>query len=382
MGRQYTDEELLSQIRELAEGNSPPTSTEFRTASETVATTTIENRFGSWNNAVRAAGFEPHRERHTDEELLSQIQELAEGNSPPVQAEFETASETVSATTIENRFGSWNDAVRAAGLEPHHERHTDEELLSQIRELADGTSPPKSTKFHTTSETAAATTIQNRFGSWNDGIRAAGFEPKYRRKAVPLTPSELTQFINQIPQIEPIEQAVAVIALLTGCHPAEHGVAAEDGVVETETDPLIIFPSTSKRGTRSVSVGPLHSQLVREFDSITPERLAQSTNFSSYPRSEEAARNIIRRISRPIEFDVHRTIKSYYGSAAGPNVLHRDLRCTHYLFEYTRGASQAWLKRRFALTGIEINHYHHFLDNPAAPEEDGWSVDNDWTTDA
>jgi hypothetical protein len=192
--------------------------------------------------------------------------------------------------------------------------------------------------------------------------------------AVPLTKPELYRFVGSIPDSSPRDQAVSLMALLTGCAPSEHKWVNKNGIEETETDSVILFPPESNRGSRSVSVGPLYNQLVKMFDVISSERLTNSIEFSTYPTSRYDAVCALRRVSRLIDFDVSRTIVGERQSRSGPRVSHNDLRCTHYLFERCRGASQAMLKRRLALSDSEIKHYHRYLDD----DEDGWTVRIEW----
>ena len=66
---QFTEKELLNEIRRLADeiGKEPPSKQDMdRRGNHGAATYTY--RFGSWNTAVRKAGFEPN-ERITEEEF-------------------------------------------------------------------------------------------------------------------------------------------------------------------------------------------------------------------------------------------------------------------------------------------------------------------------
>ncbi|MGQ3330902.1 homing endonuclease associated repeat-containing protein [Halorubrum sp. FL23] len=433
--KNYSDQELLDQIRSLADGGRPPTGPEFQDCPETAASNTVRRRFGGWDGAVRAAGYTYSNKNYSDQELLDQIRSLADGEKPPTGPEFRDCPETVAVETVRRRFGSWDEAVRAAGFTHSNKNYSDQELLDQIRSLADGEKPPTGPEFRDRPETVTASTVRRRFGSWNEAVRAAGYTPrkegKYsekeliealkrassegdvkkikddtvsscdfpsketyrlqfggvgvaalrgsisidcssRQKAVPLNKMELCQLVEQIPQIDPYDQAVIMVSLLTGCDKSEHKWVAKEGIEDTKTGPVIIFPLKAKRGSRSVSVGVLYNQLVKEFDPICSGRLKQSIEFSGYPPEETTAHLPIRRTSRAINFDINRPVVNDLASRSGPQVLQRDLRCTHYLFEYCRGASQAMLKRRLALSDNEIEHYHRFLDDPKG--DNGWSV--------
>jgi hypothetical protein len=322
--------------------------------------------------------------RYTDEELLDQIRELTRENGgvPPTSNEFGDHPETASYQRVVRRFGKWNKAIRQAGYEPESARALSKrELLSALQQAASNQELEMSrTRKSGDGGFPAVSTYEKRFGGLNvAAIRGSiDIDTSFRKRAVPLTPPELRQFVNQIPQLDPKEQAIALISLLTGCQEDEHRCVSKIGVDETETDQVITFPSRSKRGARTVSIGPLYSELVREFDPVKPDRVKQSITFSDYPYNGINSRHALRRIARSIEFNIDRQAVGDQTHEPGPNVLHRDLRCTHYLFEYTRGSSQAWLASRFALADNEVKHYHRFLDDPDDPDEDGWSVRIDW----
>jgi hypothetical protein len=61
-GPQYTDEELLEEVRRLAEemGRAPPLKRDMNDHGK-YAPRTLQLRFGSWSEAVAEAGFEPRK---------------------------------------------------------------------------------------------------------------------------------------------------------------------------------------------------------------------------------------------------------------------------------------------------------------------------------
>jgi hypothetical protein len=377
----YTVGELLRQIQSLADGNTPPTSVEFDKCSKTACSATIHRRFETWNKAVRAAGYTPVSQTYSKEKLIDQINHLVEGEKPPTWQDFNECPETAAAKTITDKFGSYREGIRAAGYVPRQEQieFDKKELITALHRAA-STGNIKQLKYNRDSncDFPSPSTYKNHFG----GIPVAAIRGSIdidcskRHRAVPLTKTELKQFISQIPKVDPIDQATAIVSLLTGCTHNEHNWVDRESIKDTKTDSVILFPSKAERGGRSISIGALYNQLVREFDSISTERLNQSISFSNYPFRKEDARGSLRRLSRAVNFDVDRQVIGGQKSTVGPQVLHRDIRCTHYLFERCRGASQAMLKRRLALSDSEIRHYHRFLDNPE--NEYGWSVKIDW----
>lgn len=123
--RKKADESaLLDDLRELARevGKIPAASDmdEFGDRSST----TYQRRFGTWQHARQEAGFpEPNRYKIQSDVLLQQLRDFAEeiGHTPS-QIEMKTEGPH-SAQVYHNRFGTYGEAVRAAGLEPN--QHSD-----------------------------------------------------------------------------------------------------------------------------------------------------------------------------------------------------------------------------------------------------------------
>lgn len=123
----YSEADLLDHLQALAADlGRTPTSEDMYEVGE-YAPLTYQYRFGSWNTAIEAAGLEPNTpadSKLSDEELTAELQALAkELEKTPSRVEM-NAHGAYSATTYETHFGSWNDAVRAAGLPPNSDHHT------------------------------------------------------------------------------------------------------------------------------------------------------------------------------------------------------------------------------------------------------------------
>jgi hypothetical protein len=119
------------------------------------------------------------RRRYTDDQILSELRESAErlGRSPTMKEFAADPAAHVHPQTVIEHFGTWNAAKRAAGLMPRRFA-TREELVSELRRLGDelgrtptardlderrGAIPSKSLYWHT-------------FGSLAVALREAGFD--------------------------------------------------------------------------------------------------------------------------------------------------------------------------------------------------------------
>lgn len=177
--KHLTEKELCEGLRGLAdELGHPPKTTDMK-AQGPYSATPYYNQFGSWDDALEAAGLEGSASvprQISNEELLTELQEFAdELGRTPTNDQMDTRGPH-SATTYRERFGSWNDALREAGLEVNRKPTgaTEEELLTAIQELADelGRMP---TMTEVGEQTPHSEWIyRNRFGSWNDALAAAG----------------------------------------------------------------------------------------------------------------------------------------------------------------------------------------------------------------
>ena len=178
---QYSDEDLLTEIRQLSDKlGHPPTLQETRDEGA-YAAMTYYNRFGSWRNALEAAGFqarEPEQKIQT-EELLAELNRLADkkdGTDPPTAAAMNEEG-TYWASTYRRRFGSWKEALETAGFDPPQPTVTDADLIAELRRLADEISDVPTYDEMVSNGRHGAATYARRFGSWNAALEAAGFTP-------------------------------------------------------------------------------------------------------------------------------------------------------------------------------------------------------------
>jgi hypothetical protein len=141
-----------------------------------------EKKFGTWTEAREAAGLEggPTKNTYVNEtevvrELRRVANKLGESPSQPQYNEHGQYSHQIAY----ERFGSWNAALEAAGLETERDDRTpNEKLLASIRAVAetvDGV--PSQTDYHEHGEHGVSV-LQRRFGSWSQAVKEAGYEPR------------------------------------------------------------------------------------------------------------------------------------------------------------------------------------------------------------
>lgn len=97
-----------------------------------------------------------------------------------------------SRSPVQRRFGSWNEAKRQAGVQEIKEWGIDRDrLLHDLRLVADRLGETPSSRQYDEHGQFSRSTMQDRFESWNDAIRAAGLEVNRSVGAAP-TYAELT----------------------------------------------------------------------------------------------------------------------------------------------------------------------------------------------
>jgi hypothetical protein len=171
--------ELLDEIKRLqSELGRTPTAIDMESKGE-FGWATYETAFGSWNAAVQEAGFEPNGRINIEKsELIDAIKSLRTRlGQTPGRRDMDRNGQFDSGTYL-STFGSWNNALREADIEPN-KRHdvSDTELIEAIEQLRDtlGRVP---TRVEMDNQGAfSGTTYRHRFGSWSDALVTAGLNP-------------------------------------------------------------------------------------------------------------------------------------------------------------------------------------------------------------
>lgn len=139
--------------------------------------------FGSWSTALRAAGFDPHRNHDiSNEELLNDLRRVAANlDRAPTVSEMNDFGSYPPSLLI-GRFSTWNDALREAELEPRKRSEIpDDELEEEFYRLKDALGHVPSGAEMTELGTFSVGVYGLRFGSWNDAVRTFGEDPRFVR---------------------------------------------------------------------------------------------------------------------------------------------------------------------------------------------------------
>lgn len=129
--KQYSDEEILGAISDVAARNDGKVTTElYKQAEDVPALSVVIDRFsdddedkGGWLLAKEAAGVggdgRQHNSRpreYSNEEMLEMIETCNLRYGDASQSAFDSDEEFCSSSTVRQRFGSWSKAKREAGV--------------------------------------------------------------------------------------------------------------------------------------------------------------------------------------------------------------------------------------------------------------------------
>jgi hypothetical protein len=193
--RAWTPAEIVEALRaRTAETGRPPTTSEWDSGERAApkwrrerdrwpTAQLVRSRFGSWDAALRAAGYRARSRGHTPDVLIAALrQEAGRLGRPPAQREWATASpHRPNASSVVHAFGSWTAGLRAAGLEPlPRRRWSDADIVAALRAwTARRGRPPLFSNWRRAAEDhPTAALAQVRFGTWRAALEAAGVAPR------------------------------------------------------------------------------------------------------------------------------------------------------------------------------------------------------------
>ncbi|MBR3252842.1 DEAD/DEAH box helicase family protein [Candidatus Saccharibacteria bacterium] len=178
----YTKEELIEALQKKArELGRTPTEKEVDMDPRMPTIGPYIRVFGNWNDALKAAGLELNRKRgHKEVDLIEALQRKAQelGRTPKIK-DLDIDPTIASGYTYVTRFGSWNNALKAAGLDINKQQkvRTREELINDLQRKAQelGRTPTRR-DVDTDPKMACGGVYAAFFGSWNNALKVAGLE--------------------------------------------------------------------------------------------------------------------------------------------------------------------------------------------------------------
>lgn len=138
--------------------------------------------FGSWRNAVMAAGISPEKARCHDPwprwRVLARIRSLARRKRPLQPAEIKYRYHAL-VVAARRHFGSWPRAVLAAGVDPEKLQRDGRWTKARIIEaILTRTLEDKRLNSHSVRPRSLVDAGARVFGSWRSALIAAGIDPE------------------------------------------------------------------------------------------------------------------------------------------------------------------------------------------------------------
>lgn len=181
----YTEDILIGQIKSLAEElGRVPQFNDFNGREGYASTSAFIARFRSWNEALRAAGFDPNREFsfYTNEELIQQLKNIGLRVKRTPRMSDLNPPHTAHHATFTGRFGSWHKALQAAGFAPSYAvRYDRAYLINRLREINETLGRTPILSDLDSLDDVNARMFAREFGSWNAALAAAGLIPTRKR---------------------------------------------------------------------------------------------------------------------------------------------------------------------------------------------------------
>ncbi len=173
--RDITDEELLNDMKRVASllNQNYLSKSEYKKQGQ-FSPSTIDYRFNGWINACKKCGFEMHpfyREKVSDGEVIKDIRTTAQrlGKKSITHREYSLYGKYDAI----NNFGTWNNALKKAGLEITLNRsYCKEDLFEEIELIwiKLGRQPTTTDIKSGISKFSLNTYIRN-FGSWSNTLK-------------------------------------------------------------------------------------------------------------------------------------------------------------------------------------------------------------------
>lgn len=185
-------EELLEEIHRLSDSTGRTPKLDDLEKDGEFAHTAYYRVFGSWNEALKEAGFElNNRSGIPRGELLEELRRVGTSmDSTPSLQDIDQEGK-FSSGTYKRSFGTWNAALAAAGFEVNKEHGIEpEKLLADIERVAEELErPPSANEINVLGEYDPGT-YYNHFESWNAALEEAGYRTYWDR----FTPVESSRF--------------------------------------------------------------------------------------------------------------------------------------------------------------------------------------------
>ena len=191
----YSNDEIIMQLKDHFRENSCITVHSFNADKKTCSVVTVANRFGSWKKGLEKAGLkEKELKKYSDEEILEQLRKYYNKSGKHTRYGFDRDRTVCSSWVVFNRFGSWENALRKAGIKPRV-KLTKEVVTKQLKECYARNGVINMKIFDEDKETCSSGYVVWLFNGWNNALEEIGLKAK--KEYVEYNKTKLLEILKQ-----------------------------------------------------------------------------------------------------------------------------------------------------------------------------------------
>ena len=170
-------EKIIEQLKQHYLKNPDMTVESFEKDRTVCSVSTIRNKFGTWSKALLEAGiYIREDEKLSEEKIIKQLQQHYLKNSGITWKSFSNDKDVCSGNSVTRKFGSWEKALLAAGIEGKDEKllKEKERIIEQLRQHFLKNPDITQKSFGADKNVCSPHTVKNKFGSWDKALMEAG----------------------------------------------------------------------------------------------------------------------------------------------------------------------------------------------------------------
>ncbi len=169
-----TQREIIEDLQAVADTlDDAPTASQYREHGE-FTPGKVQYWFDSWNDGLESAGLEPNqRTTESDEDVLTELKSWVESLDQPPTQELLERDGPYSTHVYIRIAGSFNEALKAAGVKPNRERPIPKESLkADFKRVATDLGHLPTRNEYNEHGRYSPTPFENNWGSWSE-VKAA-----------------------------------------------------------------------------------------------------------------------------------------------------------------------------------------------------------------
>jgi hypothetical protein len=302
--------------------------------------------------------------QYSDEELLAEIRRLSHPDDPVSMPEMRENGR-YGASTIKSRFGSWNEALRTAGVGVSQEsRYSTEQVLVTVQEHVGESGESLSRGAFDNVANLSASAARNHCGTWWKTLVRAGCYPYKRR---PFKPDQYKRFHEAaLDQSDPVNTLIGLLNMFTGipAHLYKSLTSSWFDRVESDYETIISIPPEYTLAGQSWDFVLPESFTVddRSYKTHLPDatRWCIQTSSKELSQSERTVQETIRRIAKAANIGLPFKSRDFSQIGSAPNVSPSDLRATLGVQMARQGAPRRQIRRHL---GIEHTGWNAQVDD-------------------